>query len=559
MTQANSSLSEPLSELSLIKFLFPTLDYVDIASFAVNTESGLILCCNQRLCSDLRKTREEITGHTYEEVFWEDFSTRLRLLMEKSTFSGPVSEVYYWTWRMLWGQLTIRKVKTFENSVIALVTITDITEIGRSEYEYRRMAFYDQQLDLPNGRQLELDAAALANQDDVALIHFDINFLAGINDVYGWGTGDFLLTQIRNWLATATMPGDSGLYRVNEDTFAILARHISLPEAKKLARQILRRFTKPWQSLNNLPNLYCNITVGVIYGHYVGADAKNQLFRMMERNVYPGDYMVYDATMDARHKKRILLRQTLINCMQQNMEGFSVVFQPIVDAKTENWVGAEALCRWNAPGLGHISPLIFIEELEQLGLITQLDTWVMETAVRQCAEWGLGGKNFFLDVNLSPVQILNKQFLEDLQNLLKVYHFPNEKLCLEITESKKFNFSPANVALLNRLRATGIRISLDDFGTGYSSFQNLRLLPAYVLKTEKAFIDNLEKDSYLQYLLSTMVNLAHAADMKIICEGVEMPHQQEILKGFGADYFQGYLFSRPLSVEKMRKKLARFL
>lgn len=539
------------------EYLAAALNAVDISIFAIRLDTGTITACNQKLCAELEKQEDEIENHHYSDIFWNEFCKKLEKLLNKCTFEKPTTCIYYWAQRLQWVQISVKKVAAPGGISLAIVSLANITDIGRSEYEHHRLAFYDQLLSIPNERQLEQDVASLEEYESAALLHFEINHFYAINDVYGADSGDFLLEQVRDWLL-ATSAENSRLYRINYDEFSILIQDIDLERAQQRARQILHRFTQPWQSAQRLLDLYCTISLGIIYGPYLEGDIHNLLFRTISGNTKPGSFTLYSADMDREYKQKLLMRQALINCLLENMKGFSVAYQPIVHAGNGSWAGLEALCRWVSPEFGPISPTVFIPELEQLGLIDQLDTWVTRTAVRQCTEWGLSGKNFFLDVNFSPLQMVNHWFASSLQSLLEEYSFPANKLYLEITESNRFDFSDENLAVLGTLQNLGVHISLDDFGTGYSTFQTLMRLPAQVLKTEKSFIENLENDTYRQHLVRMMVTLAHTASMKIICEGVETDAQRQLLVSYGADFFQGYLFSRPLNEAQLVQNLYRF-
>ena len=178
---------------------------------------------------------------------------------------------------------------------------------------------------------------------------------------------------------------------------------------------------------------------------------------------------------------------------------------------------------------------------------------------KQSKAWNLDAHDeFFLDVNLSPIQLLDENLDAKILDILNRCDYPNNKLSLEITESAQLNFSNHTLEAISRLTRQNIPIALDDFGTGYSSYNSLKNLPASVLKTEKAFLDGVENDEYLQQLLETMVSLAHASGMKMTAEGVETTEQMKLLMDNRVDYVQGYLFSKPLPGEEFEKKLKNF-
>jgi EAL domain-containing protein (putative c-di-GMP-specific phosphodiesterase class I) len=241
------------------------------------------------------------------------------------------------------------------------------------------------------------------------------------------------------------------------------------------------------------------------------------------------------------------------------MMGFDVYFQPIVDAGSKKWIGLEALARWDSPQFGRIPPLVFIRIAEKLGLINKVGQWVLDRAIGICAELGLEQyEGFFLDVNLSMSQLFDEALIGKVLVALQKHKFPASCLSLEVTESEEFIQTDYSQTTIERLKSLEIRIALDDFGTGYSNFNNLRNLPVSLLKTEKEFIDNITTDEYQQFLSRVIVEMAHAAGMKLVAEGVETPEQLEHLMKNGTDYYQGYLFAKPLSKAELAANKVRF-
>lgn len=554
-----------MSEYSALKPIIPSatlngvVDTMKVALFALDISTGVILYANEQLCEDIMVRPHDIIGKKYDIVFWDKFINITDKIVAQVEINGHYTEIIHWDERGMWGQVNSHSIKWNDDIEAVIITITNITELGKSEYEYRRMFFYDNLLNIPNGRQLEIDIKQVHSFDDTALIHFDIKRFSTINDLYGWDTGDFLLVQIRDWLLATSFP-TSQLYRVSDDEFCLLIQHISLRDAISKVDLVQNRFTSPWRQLDpkkKMP-LYCGITMGLVYGEPLGGDIRNLLYRTINHSQSGTNFTLYDASMDKAAREELMMRQSLVNCIYQDMLGFQVVFQPIVEAATGRWAGAEALCRWEMPRAGKISPLVFIGAAEDIGMIDLVDTWVLQTAMISCIQHGLAGKKFFLDVNVSPKQDVNDDYIKNLMGIITDCNFPTNQLNLEITESGKFDASNSNIKRWRTLRESGITVALDDFGTGYSSFNNLVKLPASVIKIEKAFLENIERDEYLQYLLKLMVDLAHTLKMKIVTEGVETQEQADLLKGYGVDYMQGFLFSKPIPIEELAEGLAKF-
>lgn len=531
---------------------------VNVSIFVLDVETGLIVACNPRSCSDLSLEYNKILGFTPGKVFSSDFAKFIRNLYKRTTCDTCTSELFYHTADDMWDYVTLQKISMSSGLKLAVFSVTKVSNIQDKQLLYHHMAYYDTLLNIPNGNKLEEDFQKIDSYKHVALIHFDIKRFSIINEVFGWDTGDFLLTQIRDWMLDTALEGCT-LYSENHGQFTLLIQDISFADAENRAQQIVVRFKDPWKTLrkDDLP-LYCTITIGLMYGNVMRGDVRNQLFRLLNSPSDGKSLIVYDAEMDKEIKYRFLLRQSLITCIQQGMKGFSLVYQPIVDTKTETWTGAEALCRWNSPEVGPVAPNIFVRIIEDIDLADVLDNWVLQTALKECGKLGLGEKTFLLNVNLSPVQDFGKDFLGYVQNSLHKNNFPTFKLCIEITESAKFDFSDKNLDLLQKLLDSGIQIALDDFGTGYSTFQHLIHLPSHILKIEKSFVDDLAENTYRKYLFKMMLDLAHTANRKVVVEGVETEEQKNLIAAYGADFTQGYYYSPPLSLEALEKNIDKF-
>lgn len=528
------------------------------AMFVIELESGLIVQVNNQLCIDLGYTPQQFIGKMYGDVFWPEVVRVFNRLVHQSTYEQIAEDVYYWPDRAIWGYFSVRRARMEALPDVAVVTITNITEVARSDLSYRNIAFYDRQLTLPNGLKLEEDVAAIRDFYRVALVHFDIERFDDIHEVYGWDTIDYLLLQVRDWMLSTAVSG-CVLYRIGEGRFAMVIRDISFKDAQRRVEQVLARFEQPWAvDPDSDLVLYCTIALGLVYGEYVRGDIRNQLYRTMHAEDNLRGYALYDAAEDEKIKEDFQLRQELVNAIRQDMRGFRLVYQPIVDPASGQWKGVEALCRWTSLERGPVPPGIFIEAIEQMRLVEQLDRWVMNRAIQECCALGLDRRDFFLDINLSPVQTLRAGYVDEIFALLENTGFPRKKLSIEVTESSKFDFSGENMELLQRIHSRGVQISLDDFGTGYSNFSNLKNLPAHTLKVDKSMIDTLVEEEYSRYLVRMMVDLAHTAGMQVVVEGVEDADQKDLLVEYGADYIQGYYYSKPLEVENLRGMLDCF-
>ncbi|MCL2030521.1 MAG: EAL domain-containing protein [Oscillospiraceae bacterium] len=424
------------------------------------------------------------------------------------------------------------------------------------------LPYIDWHLGLPNGLKLERDVREAAVKP--ALVVLDAISLREMNEVFGREMGDKLLEAIRDDIVLLNTY-EFTLYHVSGGKFCAAMTGRTPEELAGLADALAARFKKTWSLRigKNRLNILCDHVICVFPSEFTGDD--ETLLVMIERTLKSakindvGKVVFYNARMDEEFKQRRRFEFSIKRCVANGMEGFDVYYQAVADPVTGIWCGLEALCRWNSPELGPVPPTIFIPETERLDLIGTIGLWVLETAVRKCKEWGLDQyRKFILDVNVSANQFADALLAPKIIKILRDYDYPGEKLCLEITESTQFTFSGLSLLTIERIKAERVLVALDDFGTGYSAFNKLKEMPIDIVKVERIFVSGIEQDSYLRYLFRAMAELAHVSNMKIVAEGVETLEQMGILLKSGADYLQGYLFSKPTAPAEMEAMLSRF-
>lgn len=424
----------------------------------------------------------------------------------------------------------------------------------------QRQELWNGKFALPNASRLMRDIFHFSSETPFTLICFDVVSLRAVNDSYGRKVGGQLLSAIMRWITSL----DFGqLYHLGGDAFCLLLTKGDLRTSQEKAKSIYNRFEEAWPIGRNgeVHNLFCAVSIGVISSTILHTpdDIFNAIERILKISFEQKSVAVYNDETNRLLKRRLAMEISLKECTKNNMQGFTVYYQPIVSAITGLWCSIEALCRWTSPLLGEIAPDEFIPIAEQQGIVGTIGEWVLETGVKQCKAWRLDTlEDFFLDVNLSPLQLLDENLDSRILDIINRHDYPRHKLSLEITESTQLNFNTHTLDAITRLTQQNILVALDDFGTGYSSFHTLAYLPVSVLKIEKSFLQNIENDEYLQRLLETMVNLAHASCMKIIVEGVENAAQMKMLMDNRVDFVQGFLFSKPLPPELFEKNLENF-
>ena len=533
------------------------MEEMGVAVLLIGERNGIVQYINNCACRDLGKQSHELLGHHYKEFFHPEFVPLYQCLAIACRDENEHTSIHYSAESASWEQVSMRLIQV-EGEPCLLLTVDVITEITLSQYMADNVAYFDNLLKLPNGAKLEEDINTLASVETVALLYFTVSGLREINNLYGWHSGDNLLTQIRDWLLFSE-PRSSQLYRL-EDGFAILGRSVSIEDAKERAEAIERRFRQPWTLPLGGRNIsrFCSIRLGIVHGKYIKNEMRSLLLRTIEAAQDRKGYVIYDEEADRKARWTLRIRDSLISCIHNGMKGFELNYQPIVDARTGRWIAVEALCRWTTPDGIKVSPDVFIRLAEQLGLIAELDAWVRKKAMQQCVAIGLHEREFTLDINFSPTQKISASFVVDLCATLSQTGFPANKLNLEIIESARIPFDDENLNGLSLIGNQGIQLSLDDFGTGYSSLENLIRISAHIIKTDKLFLDDIEKNPYRQYLLQMLVALAGRLNMQVVAEGVETEEQYHLLRSYGVDFIQGYLFSKPLTYAQLKESADRF-
>ena len=546
------------------------IDSSDVGLYICDFYTGEILFVNDHYCRQAGLPREKIVGSKCWEIngLSQDsfcpFCPRDELLDDENKPAPPHSWTYYNQKFGQWLRCTNQAIKWADDRMVHMVTQLDITEEHEMKERLAQVAFYDRYTRLPNSEKLARDLKDLAPsiKDDPFLICFHISSMQNFNNVYGRETGHELLKTIASWIGRSDGIGGT-LYCTEGYGFCLLLSDSNEEEARLKTREIRERFEEPW--LLNVHgqeiSYFCTLTISLIcFNENIGQlDILNLIDRTLLLSQQNKDLLIYDEKMDRETKEQIRFEVDFKNSVKTSMEGFEVHYQPIVDLGTGTWKGLEALCRWTCPERGAVSPGLFIPRAEKLGLISVIGEWVLETAVSHCKNCKLDEQEgFFLSVNISSIQIMADDFADRVIEMLQQYDFPGEKLNLEITESSEIVFNSFTTSVIDKLRNYGIKMALDDFGTGYSSFSNLKNLPVNFLKTEQSFIKGIEQDAYSQYFYYIMSEIAHASGMTLIAEGIETREQLEIIKSNGADYIQGYYFSKPLTASDLENSLDKF-
>jgi diguanylate cyclase (GGDEF)-like protein/PAS domain S-box-containing protein len=436
------------------------------------------------------------------------------------------------------------------NRVGTAIIAHDTTARRRAQAAVAHQAHYDLLTDLPNRVRLYDDLrAALGNratsESPLALLILDLDRFKDVNDTFGHHYGDLLLKQVGTRLQVA-LGTDGMLARLGGDEFAALLPGMDGADAIRIAQRLLLALAEPVVIEDRSLPLGASIGIALCPEH--GVDAETLVLRadvamyLAKRSM--DGFAVYDERRDQHSPERLALAGQLRQAIEQ--DELVLHYQPKFDLSTRAVTGVEALARWPHPLLGLVPPDRFIPLAEQSALIQPLTEWVLDTALRQHADWRTLGIELPVAVNFSMRNLLDPGIVDTVAHLLERWHVSPAALEVEITESSIMADPTRASDVLRNLRALGVRIAIDDFGTGYSSLAHLKQLPVDVLKVDRSFVSEMLADEGDRIIVRSTIDLAHNLGLRVVAEGVEDEATAGLLAHLGCDLAQGYHFSRPV-------------
>jgi diguanylate cyclase (GGDEF)-like protein len=459
------------------------------------------------------------------------------------------------------AMLELNAKKYNDNSMTVLGTLMDVNAnqlanitslIKQREVDYAKE--HDTLTGLPNRtafvRQLEEHILALRGSNSgFGIMLLDLDNFKLVNDSLGNLQGDKLIQVIGHNLREHLLSTHT-LFRIGGDEFAIILPKLDNAELiASYAKKLLLTIAKPVQVADQKFNITSSIGIALYPQH---GDNANALISAADnatyeaKNLFGNRAIVFSKDMSKLSDDRIGIKQGLLPALEKNQ--FELYYQPKLDLKNNQIVGAEALIRWNHPLFGLIAPDRFIGIAEQSGSIVPIGRWVIRQALTEPLFNQLARqKKFSLSVNLSIRQFSDEGLVSFLKDTLAQTNFPPECLELEITEST-VQVLGESVSKLLELKKLGIQIAIDDFGTGYSSFSSLKYLMVDRLKVDKIFVKEIARNKKDFAILGCIINLANALAIHTTIEGVETKQQLELVKQLDCDEYQGYYFSKPLPI-----------
>lgn len=436
--------------------------------------------------------------------------------------------------------------------------VQDITEEHEAGERIEQLAHYDSLTGLPNRflfHQRARDAINDARRSKamLALLFIDLDRFKNVNDSMGHAIGDQLLFEVGGRLRACVRSHDV-IGRLSGDEFLILLRDIRRPDdAAVVARKILASLQESI-SLAGV-DLHIGASIGIALWNETSTDL-DDLMRAADTAMYAAKdlgrntFQFYTDAFLERVQRRLTVENELRTALRR--DEFRLVYQPTVNVKTGAAVGIEALLRWTTMSGESRPPDEFIAVAEDSGEIIPIGDWVLSEACRQAAAWTAKGLAFErIAVNVSAVQLRDPDFGERVLRICAAENWDPKRLELELTESALMRDTDILRQAFALFEQRGIRLAVDDFGTGFSNLHYLTRFPVQHLKIDRSFVQTMLNDHTTRELTQVIIGLGHALNMSMVAEGVETREQMQVLHQQGCDEFQGYFFSKPLTVDDM--------
>lgn len=545
------------------EFLFQVVDLNPNYIYAYD-EDGHYTLVNQSYAKFMGMSIPNMIGKTDYDIYQDANLAKINLKdlelrsIREEALTAKSGEV-------IWVQTAKVPIHSCKSSTLLAVS-TDITERKQFEDEIKYQADHDALTGLPNRRMFNKDLTNLlkkgkSENSQTAIMFLDLDRFKYINDTLGHDVGDLLLVAVSKRLEHLLKQRNQDLakiYRFGGDEFTILLPYYNEEKSEAFAQELLEQFESGFSVDGS--EYFITPSIGISLFPKDGMDA-NTLIKHADTAMYyvketgKNNYQLFTSEMQQSCYRKMMIDKQLRTALEN--EELELYYQPMIDLKTNEMVGMEALLRWNNEILGSVAPDEFITIAEETGMIIPIGLWVLETALEQSARWQKAlNKPLQIGINVSVRQLLEPSFLENVKETIENTELDASNIVLEITESIAM-YADSMIERLHALKKLGINLAMDDFGTGYSSLSYLTKYPLDSLKIDQSFVMGMNQDEENKAIVKTIIAIAKQLDLKVIAEGVEGKEEYQFLSDMSCDYAQGFGISRPLPATKFEEKWLR--
>jgi diguanylate cyclase (GGDEF)-like protein/PAS domain S-box-containing protein len=540
------------------------------ASVFESSREGILIASHERVIVAANQAFAKLTGYSVAEL------QGMNLDVLRS--SSQSSKTYISTWPDIqindhWVGETLCRRKNGEDQPIELAiacvkngnngesyytyTCADVAGRAYAEARIQHMAFFDSLTGLPNRAYLikrfeRLAADVNTTQRTLAVVFLDLDGFKAVNDAFGHSAGDAMIVQLVQRIC-ADVSKDTLVCRFGGDEFILILPDRDESRATQFMRELLVRISEPVTLEGR--DIAVTASAGISIFPKDGVDVEN-LVRFADTALYyakangKNTIVNFSAEMEVALSRRFDLLAALRSAIDR--DEFVLRFQPIMDTAKGTVVATEALVYWEHPNYGTIGPSTFIPLAEESGLIEAVGEWVIDEAFAQYAMWEARGMpKLGLAINISGFQVRRLETIEKKIRAAAIAKVIDpRRLTLEITERHFVHNLKSGLPVLQSLSAIGVGLAIDDFGTGYSNLNYLKDLPITEIKIDISFIRNLVRDVGDRVIVKSIVDLSRSLHLDVVAEGVETAEQLEILREYGCNHVQGFLFARPILAEE---------
>jgi len=526
--------------------------------------AGGILDCNDA-CAKMFgfSSRAELMAHGISDLYgtdaeWQTVLTRLR---DQGSLTNLETALRRVDGTEIWVLMNASMHTDGKGHAIIAATVVDITDRKRAEEEVRYKAHHDVLTGLPN-RALFKDRLTVALNyahragSQLAVLCLDLDGFNVVNEAFGREGGDHLLGQVAERLKGCVREEDS-VARVGDDEFTLLImKPANVGDVTAVARKILQTVAQPMAVDGHEFNI--STSIGIAFYPQDGGDAESllkngdsALYRAKEAG--RNSYQLCSPFLARKAAERLSLETALHQALERHE--FVLHYQPQLDLRTQAVTGMEALIRWDRGGKTMLRPGEFIAVAEETGLILPIGEWAIEEACRQGQEWHREGNAMRIAVNVSARQFQQPNVVSMIRDAVERSGFDPRCLEIEITESTAMLDPNLTADILLDLKKLGMSVAIDDFGVGHSSLNYLKRFPIDALKIDQSFVQDITRGGSDGAIVSAVIAMGKALDIRVIAEGVETLEQLRFLREHGCSEFQGYLFSRPMAASALTEMI----